>query len=199
MEYVICNNDNTAIELYHYGIKGQKWGIRRFQDANGRLTDEGKRRYGSKPTKYGKMAYKNAQKAASVKKMFTKMKKQSDKRMERQYRKGNDKKYKKEKEMNERITNVIDALSEEYKENLGVASKYASPRIQRKILNTRIDAVKLEKRMARKYDSKKPIPILGAIGGAVYGAANASDKLDYARDITNTRKGTRYNKWLTKG
>lgn len=199
MEYMICNNDTSAIELYHYGIKGQKWGIRRFQDASGRLTDEGKRRYGSKPTKYGKMAYKNAQKAASVKKMFTKLKKNSDKRVERFTRKGKTDKLKEEKEMNKRITNVIDALSEEYKENLGVASKYASPRIQRKILNTRIDAVKLEKRMARKYDIRTSIPTLGAIGGAVSGAVNASGKLDYARDITNTRKGTRYNKWLTKG
>lgn len=199
MEYVICNSDNSTIELYHYGIKGQKWGIRRFQDASGRLTDEGKRRYGSKPTKYGKMAYKNAQKAASVKKMFTKMKKNSDKRVERFTRKGKTDKLKEEKEMNKRITNVIDALDKEYKESLGIVSKYASPRIQRKILNTKIDAVKLEKRMARKYDIRTSTPGFGAIGGAVSGAINASEKLDYARDITNTRKGTRYNKWLTKG
>lgn len=199
MEYMICNNDTSAIELYHYGIKGQKWGIRRFQDARGRLTDEGKRRYGSKTTKYGKMAYINAQEAASVKKMFTEMKKNSDKRVERFTRKGKTDKLKKEKEMNKRITNVIDALDKEYKESLGIASKYASPRIQRKILNTKIDAVKLEKRMAKKYDRMTSIPTFGAIGGAVSGAANASEKLDYARDITNTRKGTRYNKWLTKG
>ena len=32
-------------ELYHYGIKGMKWGIRRFQDKNGRLTNAGKARY----------------------------------------------------------------------------------------------------------------------------------------------------------
>ena len=32
-------------ELYHFGIKGQKWGIRRFQNADGSLTDAGKRRY----------------------------------------------------------------------------------------------------------------------------------------------------------
>lgn len=37
-------NDGTS--LYHYGIPGQKWGNRRFQNLDGSLTDEGRRRYG---------------------------------------------------------------------------------------------------------------------------------------------------------
>lgn len=32
-------------QLYHHGIKGQRWGVRRFQNENGTYTDEGKRRY----------------------------------------------------------------------------------------------------------------------------------------------------------
>ena len=35
-----------ASYLVHYGIKGQKHGIRRFQNEDGTLTEEGKRRYG---------------------------------------------------------------------------------------------------------------------------------------------------------
>lgn len=35
----------VANELYHHGILGQKWGIRRFQNEDGTLTEEGKRRY----------------------------------------------------------------------------------------------------------------------------------------------------------
>ncbi len=34
-------------ELYHHGIKGQKWGVRRFQNKDGSLTFVGKKRYGS--------------------------------------------------------------------------------------------------------------------------------------------------------
>lgn len=36
-------------ELYHHGIKGQKWGVRRFQDAvTGSLTAAGRERYREK-------------------------------------------------------------------------------------------------------------------------------------------------------
>ena len=32
-------------ELKHYGIKGMKWGVRRFQNSDGSLTADGKKRY----------------------------------------------------------------------------------------------------------------------------------------------------------
>lgn len=38
-------NDN----LQHHGIKGQKWGVRRFQKKDGSLTPEGKKRYDDDP------------------------------------------------------------------------------------------------------------------------------------------------------
>lgn len=33
-------------ELYHHGIKGQRWGVRRFQNPDGTLTEQGKEHYG---------------------------------------------------------------------------------------------------------------------------------------------------------
>lgn len=35
---------NETSELIHYGIKGMKWGIRRYQNTDGSLTSVGKKR-----------------------------------------------------------------------------------------------------------------------------------------------------------
>lgn len=43
MERMTSEND-----LMHWGIKGQKWGVRRFQNPDGTLTDEGIKRYQKK-------------------------------------------------------------------------------------------------------------------------------------------------------
>ena len=40
MEYKICKSD----ELRHHGVVGMKWGVRRYQNADGSLTPSGKKR-----------------------------------------------------------------------------------------------------------------------------------------------------------
>lgn len=39
------NYTPSTYELYHHGIKGMKWGVRRFQNKDGSLTNAGKKRY----------------------------------------------------------------------------------------------------------------------------------------------------------
>lgn len=37
--------NNSGMEIYHWGIKGMKWGVRRYQNKDGTLTPAGIRRY----------------------------------------------------------------------------------------------------------------------------------------------------------
>lgn len=41
----IQHNELSGYAIAHHGIKGQKWGVRRYQNEDGSLTEEGKRRY----------------------------------------------------------------------------------------------------------------------------------------------------------
>lgn len=51
MPYYV-NRIQNGNELYHHGILGQKWGVRRFQNADGSRTSAGKQRYAAKIEKY---------------------------------------------------------------------------------------------------------------------------------------------------
>lgn len=57
-------------ELYHHGIKGQRWGVRRYQNDDGTLTAEGRARYGidenGKMSKEGKKLYKQDEKDQKI-------------------------------------------------------------------------------------------------------------------------------------
>lgn len=65
--------------LYHFGIKGMKWGIRRYQNKDGSLTPQGKIRYSED--------YKRAHSGKNIKEMSdTELRNVNNRlQMERQY------------------------------------------------------------------------------------------------------------------
>ena len=44
--------------LVHHGIKGQRWGVRRYQNPDGTLTAEGRTHYLNQARKHGLLLYK---------------------------------------------------------------------------------------------------------------------------------------------
>lgn len=81
-------------ELYHHGIKGQKWGVRRYQNADGTYTMLGKVRYGA-----GKAARSTGR---VIKKAASKVKE----KVVEKYKKANPEKRMNDKELRDYINRI---------------------------------------------------------------------------------------------
>jgi hypothetical protein len=57
-------------ELYHHGIQGQKWGVRRYQNEDGTLTAEGRKRYGIEGLDSSKKDYNSRTAVKAYRKEF---------------------------------------------------------------------------------------------------------------------------------
>lgn len=78
---MVYNNYTYSPELYHHGIKGMRWGVRRFETKGGRLTSAGKKRYadsssGSNPNKGSKSSSSSTTKSNHRQKLEAKYQKQ---------------------------------------------------------------------------------------------------------------------------
>ena len=51
-------------EIRHHGILGQRWGVRRFQNADGSLTPAGRRRFEKRDAKWARKNYDKIEKTA---------------------------------------------------------------------------------------------------------------------------------------
>ena len=71
MSYILITNsdgvslslvhaDNEGAYLAHHGVKGQRWGVRRFQNPDGSLAEKGKRRMKTLQGKSDKLDTKKA-------------------------------------------------------------------------------------------------------------------------------------------
>lgn len=69
--------------LYHHGILGQKWGVRRFQNKNGALTSAGKARYANSNGKPKPSPHSAEAKRADLKNIDTLSTAQLKKKIER--------------------------------------------------------------------------------------------------------------------
>ena len=79
--YSLVHADDEGAYLSHHGVKNQRWGVRRFQNYDGSLTEKGKRRMKTLQGKSDKLDAKKA-KLNSPRKVNSKLANRSKDRVE---------------------------------------------------------------------------------------------------------------------
>ena len=138
------------VALEHHGIKGQRWGVRRFQNADGTLTPAGKRHYG-----VGKVAGKSY---PSYDEMQATVKQKS---MEKAYDKALDRKDKSDianlvKNTAEQTKNALNRTKNDYKESKkNVQVKPDVSKMSNKELQDAITRMNLEDNYTRLIQNRE--------------------------------------------
>lgn len=122
-------------ELYHHGIKNQKWGERRYQYADGSLTSAGKKRYGTKT---------NYEKVLKAKGLKAKVKAQKEREKQNARTEAEVAKYKKRAGVKEEkeTTDVSKTKTAKTKPHVKTISEMSNEEIQE-----RIDRINLENKL----------------------------------------------------
>lgn len=122
-------------ELYHHGIKNQKWGERRYQYTDGSLTPAGKKRYGTKS---------NYEKVLKAKGLKAKVKAQKEREKQNARTEAEVAKYKKRAGIKEEkeTTDVPKAKTSTTKPHVKTLSEMSNEEIQE-----RIDRINLENKL----------------------------------------------------
>lgn len=196
-------------ELYHHGIKGQKWGVRRYQNEDGSVTAAGAKRYyggvyGSNAKYYNKRAGKLQNKADVARTMAS---------MNRNASSGSSGLLKKTYDSNDRYyTKKADRLQKRADSAKTMASMNeaaAKRQAEKREARNTPEAIEAHRKKAKKAAIIAGTAVVAA-GLAVYGAKKLDDKATkglaakYEKKAKNLFYDAQWNKdvaeqWIERG
>lgn len=114
------NEDN--LELYHHGVKGQRWGVRRYQNEDGTLTPRGEKRLAKFHKKESGILNKRIKRLDKASSYYDK---KYNKKVTRLTEKGQTEKAEKAKRKGENIAADYKAHKERISKELDIIGKYS--------------------------------------------------------------------------
>lgn len=140
-KYLITKSGGFVSEddLYHWGIKGMKWGVRRYQNADGSLTSAGKKRK--------KANYSDEAKSMSTEELRRKVNRLNNEQRYAELTKSSSSAVSKTSDGVERITRSAVDINKIYKATAGDNNPYS------KLAGQGIDATSRAARLAKKVDN----------------------------------------------
>lgn len=214
--------------LAHHGIKGQKWGIRRYQNADGSLTSEGRKRRGlSADSGIQKLIDKRKEKSAAKKEASAANRHENLKEYVRDHPKSlyrNRREFSNQEinelvqtiNMDQRLKDIHDAEVQRswknvqaFSDNMGKVKSLIQNgkdlyNLGVEITNTMIDSGKMQgtKRLkiGEKPEEKKDTSAMDAIVKSNYNSKTIADNLQNlsTKDLENAIKGHKYYEQLVK-
>ena len=139
------------LELYHHGVKGQRWGVRRYQNENGSLTSAGVHRYEKSIKRIQKLEKRSNKLNLKAKKFKKKSADKEFKSLKAWTQEGSEKAHYKSLKFNRKAARLEFSAAKKIKKGNKIYSKLSDEYRNTKMEDINPETIEYAKKYAAKY------------------------------------------------